>query len=749
MKHILRLWCLLQHHKLKNFYHGVSRRNKRFLYQNSVVREPQVRRDFRGYILLKFTMLCLLVCGVCAEGISAQAIRDNSAGVSSAGSPGLPVTKIAIFSSGLAYYEHSGTLNGPVVINLPFKAEAVNDALKSLVLNDPASANPSVSYQSEQTLLQTLGSLKIDLSHSPDMAGILSGLRGTEIEISAPGPVSGRIVGIEYRSQTAASGGVTHDPWLSLYTDQGIKMFNLKDIGTLNFKDPQVGEDLKRALDLIVLSRNSRSRDLAINLPGSGSRRISVSYVIPAPVWKVSYRLDLGREKTGEKPLFQGWAIVDNDSDSDWNKIELSLVAGRPASFVQNLYPPYYLSRPVLPLAIAGTAAAAAHDSGSARALADTTAAAPSPAAPRAEMQSSAKMMRAREMPAEADYARMDEYEGRSSASMAGGVIETTAGAAAGDQFEFTVKNPVSLDRRMSAMLPLVESPVEARRLLVFSGATAVGGRTQHPRLGAELTNTSGMKLPAGPITVYDGGTYAGDALIEFWNEGEKRLISFGEDLSVNAAVFDSGSWTTISVKISGGVMIINRSQEYIKTYTFHNTAAQAKFIMVEHPQTSGAILESPQADEQTPAAYRFTMTLPPEKEIILLVRESRPIMEKVSLLNLRQESFLSYTSSQEIPPSVQAALRQAVNLWNAVNAAEAAVTDAENRRSFLVYEQERVRKNLEVTGSQTQQGQEYLKRLQSLDNDIDKVAGELEKLRAEVKNAQKAYTDYLNGLNL
>jgi len=687
---------------------------------------------------------CLLACGVCAAGISAQAIRDDTAG-----SSGLPVTKITIFSSGLAYYEHTGTLNGPAVINLPFKAEAVNDALKSLVLNDSASANPAVSYQSEQTLFQTLGSLKIDLSQSPDMAGILNGLRGTEIEISAPGPVSGRIVGIEYRPQMTASGGVTHDPWLSLYTDQGIKMFNLKDIAALNFKDPQINEDLKRALDLIVLSRNSRSRDLTVNLPGSGSRRVSLSYVIPAPVWKVSYRLDLGRDKTGGKPLFQGWAIVDNDSDSDWNKVELSLVAGRPASFVQNLYPPYYLYRPVLPLAIAGTAAAEAHDSGYigqnyAGALADTTAAAPSAA----EMQSSTKMRRTREISAEADYAR-EEYEYGSSAGVAGGVIETTTGSAAGDQFEFTVKTPVSLDRRMSAMLPLVESPVEARRLLIFSGAAAARGKSQHPRLGAELTNTSGMKLPAGPITVYDGGTYAGDALIEFWNEGEKRLISFGEDLSVNVAVFDSNSRTTISVKISGGVMTINRSQEYIKTYTVHNTSAQIKSIMIEHPQTPGAILESPQADEQTPSAYRFTMTLPPEKEIMILVRESRPIMEKVSLLKLRQDSFLSYMSSQEIPPPVQAALRQAINLWNAVNTAEAAVTEAENRRSFLTHEQDRVRKNIEVTGNQTQQGQEYLKRLQSIDNDIDKIAGELEKLRTDVKNAQKAYTDYLSGLNL
>ncbi|MDR0456833.1 MAG: DUF4139 domain-containing protein, partial [Treponema sp.] len=567
-------------------------------------------------------------------------------------------------------------------------------------------------------------------------------LRGTELEIAAPGPVNGRIVGIEYRPQTASSGGVTLDPWLSLYTDQGIKMFNLKDIAALNFKDPQIGEDLKRALDLIVLSRNSRSRDLAVNLPGSGSRPVSLSYVIPAPVWKVSYRLDLGREKTGGKPLLQGWAIVDNDSDSDWNRVELSLIAGRPASFVQNLYPPYYLSRPVVPLAIAGAAAGASHDTGYGAA----------PSAAPVEPRPSAQRMMAMAKDASADYSRMEYEDGANggiAGSMAGGVIETAAGAAAGDQFEFTVKNPVNLDRRMSAMLPLVESPVEARRMLFFSGVMAAGDHSRHPRLGAELTNTSGIKLPAGPITVYDGGTYAGDALIEFWNEGEKRLISFGEDLSVIAAAFDSNSRTTISVKISGGVMTINRSQEYIKTYTFHNTAVQPKFIMVEHPRTPQAVLESPQADEQTLTAYRFTMTLPAEKEITLMVRESRPIMERISLMQLRQESFLSYVSSQEIPAAVQAALRQAVNLWNAVNAAEAAVTEADNRRSFLVYEQERIRKNIEVTGSQTQQGQEYLKRLQSLDNDIDKIIEELDKLKTEVKNAQKAYTDYLGSLNL
>ena len=85
----------------------------------------------------------------------AQGVRENAAEV--------PLKKVVILTSGLAYYEHSGSLNGSAVINLPFRLNTVNDALKTLVINDPSSANPSVTYQSENTLVQTLRSLSIDL----------------------------------------------------------------------------------------------------------------------------------------------------------------------------------------------------------------------------------------------------------------------------------------------------------------------------------------------------------------------------------------------------------------------------------------------------------------------------------------------------------------------------------------------------------------------------------------------------------
>ncbi|MDR0324316.1 MAG: DUF4139 domain-containing protein [Treponema sp.] len=631
----------------------------------------------------------------------------------------LPLKRVVILTSGLAYYEHSGTLNSAANIVLPFRLDAVNDALKTLVINDSASANPSVTYQSEQTLIQTLRSLSIDLSDEPGLPVILSRLRGAEVEIESPIPFTGRIAGIEYR-QVGSSGYMeTREPWLLLNTAQGIRPFNLKEISSISFKNPVIEQDLNRGLDLIAASRNSFSRLLSINLPGSGRRDVSISYVIPSPVWKVSYRLDLG----AQRPLFQGWAIVDNDSDTDWANVQLSLVAGRPVSFIQNLYPPYYVSRPVLPLSIAGTAEAQTHDREYSTSSADS----------RVMMDYSLaeeSVMAARQYSAPAQ-------------NVTGGTVTTAAGSEAGGQFEFTIKNPVSLDRRMSAMLPLVESQIEARGLLIYNGS----GR--YPRLGAEITNTSGMKLPAGPITVYDGGVYAGDALIEFWNENEKRLISFGEDLSVTAAAGNTSTRAVSSVTVSGGVMTINRSQTFTRTYTFINSGSAAKQLVVEHAKTAQTDLVSPAANEQTAAAYRFNVTLQPNRETILTVNERRPVSERITLLSQRPETILSYTTNDEIPPRVRQALQRAVELRQAVDAASQTVRNIETKRNSLISDQDRVRRNLEAAGSQTQQGQEYLRRLVALDSEIDTETANLERANANTRSAQQAYENYLNTINL
>jgi hypothetical protein len=668
--------------------------------------------------------------------VSAQAVRDvlPAAGGMEAGL--LPLRRIALFSSGVGYFEHRGTVNGPAAIALPFPAEAVNDVLKSLVITDPASASPQVTYPGADTLFRTLGSLMIDLSGNPGIANILMNLRGEELEAAAPNPITGRIVAVEYRRAPPDPGAASGETevYLSLAASQGIRVINIRDIRSFSFTNPAVNADLSRALDLLTESRDNESRTLRISLDGNGNRPVSLSYVIPQAVWKASYRLDL----SPSRPVLQGWAIVDNDSDTDWNGVELSLTAGRPISFVQDLYSPYRLSRPVLPLAIAGTAEARFHDSGAGYLFAAEEALADEMAMPAPRQQLLAEKASAASAPA------------APRSNVTGGVIDTARGAAAGDLFEYTMKNPITLERRQSAMLPLVEGPVTVTKTLVFSGERAAAYGRINPAVSAELTNTTGMKLPAGPITVYDGGTYAGDALIEFFPEGEKRLISYGEDLSVSGSVAVSYSRMVSAVTVSRGIMTVSRKQYNERVYTLRNASGESKRLVLEHPITGGAALVQPaQAEERTDSLYRFTRELPANREFTITVREETPVTEQLRLAHFQPETFAAYLADGEIPVNVRTALARAVELKGRAEEAGAALAEIEARHGRLTADQDRIRRNLEAAGNQTPQGQEYLRRLAALDADIDALAVQAETAGNAVRAARTAYEDYLNSMEL
>jgi hypothetical protein len=298
-------------------------------------------------------------------------------------------------------------------------------------------------------------------------------------------------------------------------------------------------------------------------------------------------------------------------------------------------------------------------------------------------------------------------------------------------------------------MLPLVAGTMEAKKLLIFSGERTLG-KTIHPSLGVELHNTTGMKLPAGPVTVYDGGAYAGDALIEFFSHGEKRLISYGEDLSVTGSAAESGSRLISAVNISGGLMTISRKQTQVKTYTLKNASGENREILIEHPITFGTgLVEPANPGEQTASVYRFSLTLPAREELTFSVEEERPILERISLIQQRPETFLTYTSSEEIPGPVRAALQRALELKREADAAEKDLGNLRSHRDFLASEQDRVRLNLEAAGSQTQQGQEYLRRMALLDGDLDKNNAALDEAQKKAREAQKTYEAYLGSLNL
>ncbi|MDR2638524.1 MAG: DUF4139 domain-containing protein, partial [Helicobacteraceae bacterium] len=609
----------------------------------------------------------------------------------------LKVKKIALFSSGVGFYELGGEIKGASKIALPFTLDQMNDALKSLTIYDSASVAPFVGYPSEETIKRTLESLRVNLRGEPTIENILSSLKGESVEIAAPQKLTGKIVGVQTR-QSAKEGAAWTQSVLTLYSGGALRQIAISEIESYRFTDAKINAEFEKALSFLANANNGDRRVLNLYLDGTKKREVRASFVIAAPVWKANYRLDLG----AEKPFLQGWAIIDNASDSDWEDVELSLAVGRPVSFIQPYYAPFYTRRPELPLSIAGFAAADTRESGfkefGEEALYEVA----------AESEQSYMRLKQGARAASVDFAPAP-------ASVAQN-YQTASAKTAGEQFIYTLKNKITLARRQSAMAPLTQGAIEARKVLIFNAA-----KGQNPALGVELTNSLGAKLPAGAITVYDDGIYAGDALLEFLPQKEKRLINYGEDLSARGIVNQHISSTIDSVKISKGVIRISSKRVDTKEYIFKNGSESAKTLILEHPIVRGAkLIEPNKPAEKTDSLYRFELSLAANKETAFTVKEEQTLSNSTTIAGQPFSALAVYINNDDYPAKIRNALKKAEPLAAELEKQRTRLRDAQSAYERQTKEQERIRANLVAVGADSAQGKNYAARLVDMDKEIE-----------------------------
>jgi Carboxypeptidase regulatory-like domain len=265
--------------------------------------------------------------------------------------PDLPVRRVVLYKNGVGYFEHLGRVRGNQDIHIDFTSGQLNDALASLTVLDLDGGRISgVSYNSTAPFDRRLGALRLPLGEQTSVSKFLDALRGSRLEVtSGAGPISGRLLSVERKTRTA--GGTTLEvDIISLVTDGGeIREMEVTPATRVRLADTGLHGEMNRYLGLLASEREQDLRRMTLAATGTGERQLFVSYISEVPIWKTTYRLVL-TSKSAKKPLLQGWAIVDNTVGEDWNNVELSLVAGAPQSFIQQLSQPYYGRRAVVAL---------------------------------------------------------------------------------------------------------------------------------------------------------------------------------------------------------------------------------------------------------------------------------------------------------------------------------------------------------------------------------------------------------------
>jgi hypothetical protein len=264
----------------------------------------------------------------------------------------LPVKRVVLYKNGVGYFEHATRVRGTQDLSIDFTTAQLNDVLKSLTAVDLGDGRvSSVRYNSIAPLDERLKSLRLPFGEQITQVEYLTALRGARVEVRSGSATStGRLLSVEKIRKQRSKDDFEDVTSFSIVTDSGeMKNFELSAGVSVRIAERELTDEVGRYLSLIGSSRARDVRRMSLTATGSGDRDIFVSYISEVPIWKSTYRI-LFPDKPGEKPLLQGWAIVDNTIGEDWKDVQLSLVAGAPQSFIQDISQPFYARRPVIAL---------------------------------------------------------------------------------------------------------------------------------------------------------------------------------------------------------------------------------------------------------------------------------------------------------------------------------------------------------------------------------------------------------------
>jgi hypothetical protein len=653
----------------------------------------------------------------------------------------IPVTAVALFSSGVGYFEHSGIVHGNGTAELRFRATQMNDVLKSLVLEDEGGGHvTTITYPSQDPLSKTLKSFQVDISTNPTVAQLLNQLRGARLSIQSQGEhLSGTILGVESRRrQLADKSGEIDVPVLNLFAGATIRSIELPSITSLTFDDQPLQDELTKALAALGQSRDQDKKPVVINFSGGGDRRVRVGYVVETPVWKTSYRLILD----GKSARLQGWAMVENQTESDWNNVSLSLISGRPISFVMDLYAPQYLTRPtVLPQRFAELQP---------QLYGGGIAAAPSPAPAREDSATSRNKRIGYDAQGRPDINRLSQVviggTPVTEFDMSRSVRPAANASQLGELFQYAVHN-VTLARQKSAMIPIVAESVDVTKVSIYNAAVLA----TNPLNGVRLKNTTGKSLLQGPVTVLEQGSYAGDAQIDNLPAGQERLLSYGVDLQmlVNSTK-NNQTAAVVTGKIVKGLLYVDRKYVAQREYLADNKADKSTLLVVEQPTQQGwTLVDSPKPYETTNSEYRFELPVPAKKTASLVVKEQSVQTQTLSLLNTDVTQLLAYGKTGEIPADVRAAITKAARLAGAVNEIDRQIGMHIQQAAEINADQGRIRENMKTVGQTSQYYQRLLTKLNDQESLIEKLQLRRDDLQLKRDAARKELEDYLRDLTI
>jgi hypothetical protein len=680
----------------------------------------------------------------------------------------LPVRKVVLYKNGVGYFEHEGRVVNNEAVSIDFTSSQLNDVLQSLTALDLGGGRiAGVNYNSTSPIEQQLKTIPLGLGDDPSTADLFAALRGARVEVSGNGigVVSGRLLNLEITSEQKDNTTTIEHRRLTVISDAGaVRTMELTPTVSVRVLDNKLQHEMDRYLDLLAGTRNQQMRHLTLETQGSGARDIRVSYISEVPVWKSTYRIVFPKaSQTGEASaaILQGWAVVDNTVGSDWDNVQLSLVAGAPQSFVQSLSQPYYTRRPEIGLPESAMLTPQTHES----------------AITAPQQGIAAETVAIGNAPTAVDQAQALRFNGSlggsvtksgsnsgfgtgSGGGIGGGMYhlaapppvqdETGSANTTGfdDYFEYALAQPITIHKNQSALVPVLQTNVQAERVTLWSWTQP------QPLRALWLTNTSTLTLDRGSFSIFENGEFAGEGLLDPIHANEKRLLSYAVDQAVQVKV--SGilnSQRLHHVIVHDGVLIEQNNEVTERTYSVHNAAGEARDVIIEHPVRDGWKLTSEiKPVETSVSSYRFRVLTQPNETVSLHVGEAHVLSTRYALTSLTDDQMQWLIRGSSGSPELPQKLQPIFDAKRQLNELDRQIKQKQDEIGRVVDDQKRLHDNLsglKDTAEERQLAKRYAGEMNADEDQLQALKSQLADLDRQHTAAQQKLDETIRNLNL
>lgn len=551
------------------------------------------------------------------------------------------MNKLFLFSNGIGHFIRSYFIDGLTQISIPFKQDHIGDVLSSLQLcgdakyKVPPSFTPSNANQTS-----------LDIEPDAAMCSILRGLAGSDVKIKpliTGEVISGKLLGFDEIESKNGDSTYTSQ-YISIYYGGKVLRYNFLEV-EVQFVSEAVQAEISKALvkNYEKVNPNNTLLDLSIEPAGENSPvKVELQYVVPIAAWKMRY--SLRRDKEGCS--LEATAIVDNNTEEDWNDFEISVVSGMPISFQTDISEIRCPTRKFVKL-VEDTAIGnvGAERGGSARAL--------------RSVPSSVNLAQFASGEGNLDYYAEESFGAVAACGLAPAKIEQFDVQEVGDFAVFTSPTTLSIESNKSSVIPMFSRTVKDAELILLYKNTSNPTR---PFRALKFVNpVDGHTLGKGKCTIFEENILAGECILETAKPGESQLLPFALEtgVSVFRNVVDTRQ-DLIFIKFSNGVFTRKFRNSCKSLYRIKNNKNESFKFMIDYNfnyanvENVNLTLEE-YTTETLNKGQRIIFTLEPNADIEFNLVESEVVnqeyMFKVNnLIEAVQQIFVTEDPSKFIP---------------------------------------------------------------------------------------------------